>query len=331
MPPIIFVSDIELPRDPTSAMHAVTMQYVTAGLNGKANSTHTHTTSQITGLGTAATCNTGTASGNVPVLDATGKLNISVLPALAITDTFPVASQAAMLALTVERGDIAVRTDLNKTFILRQEPATVLANWQEILSPTGDIVSVNGKTGTVVLVATDVGAIPVTEKGIANGVATLDASTKIPIAQIPTQATISNVATAVPTGAAVYVHSNATSGANAHNATATPTASRIAMWDDNKRLKSETPAAADDVATKGYTDSLAGGVRRTITGNGTLTEIPVTHDLNSMEVDVKVFKNTTPPTPIGGIQWTPTTANQITLSFAVAPLTTDTYIVKVKL
>ena len=33
------------------------------------------------------------------------------IPAVAITDVFEVASQAAMLALTVERGDVAVRSD----------------------------------------------------------------------------------------------------------------------------------------------------------------------------------------------------------------------------
>jgi hypothetical protein len=50
-------------------------------------------------------------------LDATGKINPSQLPALAITDTFVVANQVDMLALTAEIGDIAVRTDLNKSFI----------------------------------------------------------------------------------------------------------------------------------------------------------------------------------------------------------------------
>jgi hypothetical protein len=84
MPPIIYGSDIQLPRDPTVATHAVTKQYVDTGLAGKAATTHTHTTTQVTGLGTAATCNTGVASGNVPVLDAAGKLNTSVIPALAI-------------------------------------------------------------------------------------------------------------------------------------------------------------------------------------------------------------------------------------------------------
>jgi len=65
---------------------------------------------------------------------------------------------SAMLALTAEPGDVAVRTDLNKSFILVTSPASTLGNWQELLSPTDAVQSVNGKTGTAVLDNTDVGA-----------------------------------------------------------------------------------------------------------------------------------------------------------------------------
>lgn len=118
------------------------------------------TLTKITDSGTAASKNTGTASGNIPVLNAQGKLDSSILPALAITETYVVATQAAMLALTVETGDVAIRTDVNKSYILRAEPATSLANWQEILSPTAPVQSINGKTGVVTMAARDVGAEP---------------------------------------------------------------------------------------------------------------------------------------------------------------------------
>ncbi|MEG1705605.1 MAG: hypothetical protein RR290_03415 [Clostridia bacterium] len=111
--------------------------------------------SGITGLGTAATLNTGTASGNIPVLNATGKLNDSVLPSLAITDTYVVSNQAAMLALTAEVGDVAVRTDTNENYILKTLPASNLTNWIKLLVPADSVTSVNGKTGTVVLIPTD--------------------------------------------------------------------------------------------------------------------------------------------------------------------------------
>lgn len=95
----------------------------------------------------------------VATLDAGGKIPSSQLPPVAISETFVVNSQASMLALVAERGDIAVRSDLNKTFILRLEPATVLANWQEILTPAYGVLSVNGLTGPVInLTADDVGA-----------------------------------------------------------------------------------------------------------------------------------------------------------------------------
>lgn len=103
-------------------------------------------------------------------LDSSGKINPNQLPALAITDTFVVASQVAMLALTAEVGDIAVRTDLNKSFILKTAGATVLANWQELLTPTDSVTSVFGRSGTVTAQSNDytfaqIGSTPTTLSG----------------------------------------------------------------------------------------------------------------------------------------------------------------------
>lgn len=117
--------------------------------------------SDVNGLGTAALKNTGSAQGDVPILDTNGKLNSSVIPAVAITETFVVASEAAMLALSAaDVGDIAVRTDISKSFILKAKGYATLANWQILLTPTDAVLSVNNKTGTVVLVPTDIGAEP---------------------------------------------------------------------------------------------------------------------------------------------------------------------------
>jgi len=75
----------------------------------------------------------------------------SQIPAVAITDVFEVASQAAMLALTAQRGDVAVRSDINKSFVLRAVPATTLSNWAELRTPTDAVLSVDGRTGAVSL------------------------------------------------------------------------------------------------------------------------------------------------------------------------------------
>lgn len=46
-----------------------------------------------------------------------GKIPTSQLPAIALVDVSTVASQAAQLALTAQEGDVAIRTDLNKSYV----------------------------------------------------------------------------------------------------------------------------------------------------------------------------------------------------------------------
>jgi hypothetical protein len=52
--------------------------------------------------------------------------------------------------------------------------------------PAAPVTSVNGDTGVVVLTASDVSAIPVSEKGANNGVATLGSDGLVPTSQLPT-------------------------------------------------------------------------------------------------------------------------------------------------
>ena len=113
--------------DPTNAQDAVTLNYITTqkgAVNGLAE------------------------------LDGNGLVPTHHLPALAITTTQVVNSEANMLALTAQVGDVAVRTDINKSFILTATPATTLANWQELLTPTDAVLSVDGSTGAVSLSGT---------------------------------------------------------------------------------------------------------------------------------------------------------------------------------
>lgn len=89
-------------------------------------------------------------------LGTDGKIDSSYLPPLAISQPFVVANEAAMLALEAETGDIAIRSDISKCFILREAPATELSNWLEMLVPASAVLSVNGKTGAVTLNTDDV-------------------------------------------------------------------------------------------------------------------------------------------------------------------------------
>jgi hypothetical protein len=159
---------------------------INALLSGKANFTHAHAQTDITGLISALSGKSDTGhnhddryyteseintlltgkedaankniAGGYAGLDGAGKILTTQLPALAISDTFVVASQSAMLALAAETGDVAVRTDINKSFILRGNNPGVLGNWQELLTPTDSVQSVNGLTGTVNLTPGIIGA-----------------------------------------------------------------------------------------------------------------------------------------------------------------------------
>lgn len=108
-------------------------------------------------LGTASQLDAGKNAYNVPQLNKEGKLDSNIIPAVAITDTYTCSSEAQMLALTCQKGDVCVRSDLNKSFILSQTPASTLTNWKELLTPTDAVLSVNNKTGVVTLDANDVG------------------------------------------------------------------------------------------------------------------------------------------------------------------------------
>jgi|GEM_PF-1568706 len=116
----------------------------------------------------------GVANG-VATLGSDSKIPISQLPALAINDTFTAANQSAMLALTAQRGDVCIRTDVGKTFILSTDNPATLADWKEITA-SGQVSSVNGQTGTVTLTAAQVGAAATTHTHAISDVTNLSSS-----------------------------------------------------------------------------------------------------------------------------------------------------------
>lgn len=125
------------------------------------------------------------ANSGVATLDSGGKLLGAQLPSLAITDVFDAANQSAMLALSAQKGDLARRTDTNQTYVLTATDPSVLSNWKLLLTPADAVTSVNSLTGAVVLTAASVGAVATSARGAANGVASLDSGTLVPVAQIP--------------------------------------------------------------------------------------------------------------------------------------------------
>ncbi|WP_155293052.1 phage upper tail fiber protein [Rhodococcoides fascians] len=124
-----------------------------SGLAGKANTSHTHSISNVSGLQTALDTK--------PTLVG-GKLPTSYLNRVEIGETLTAANQSAMLALDAQPGDIAVRSDNNSIWMLKVAPATSNSSWFDITAnvASGGVASVNGQVGTVVLGASDVGAAP---------------------------------------------------------------------------------------------------------------------------------------------------------------------------
>jgi len=158
-------------------------------------------------------------------LDSTGKLVVAQIPAIAITDTFVVADETAMLALTAETGDVAIRTDLSKTFILKGDTASNLAHWEELRSPTtavasdipftptGDITSSNVQLAIAEL---DTEKIATSQRGVPGGVATLDPATGL-VVELPDLTTDALTIPFLATESSHWVGEPPTNVANAIN------------------------------------------------------------------------------------------------------------------
>ncbi|MNB96350.1 hypothetical protein D3C75_435490 [compost metagenome] len=260
------------------------------------------TLSKITDAGTAASKNTGTASGNVPILDTNGKLDAGILPAIAITDTFVVTSQTAMLALTAQTGDVAIRTDLNKNFILKGTDPTLLASWQELLTPTDAVTSVAGKTGVVTLTSSDVGLGNVTNESKAT-MFTSPTFTGTPISTTPTTADNSTkVATTAFVKAQNYLTGNQSvtvtgdvtgSGATAITLTladsgvAAGTYTKVTV-DSKGRVTGNSVLSASDIPSLDW-GKIATGTPTTLSGYG-ITDAVASTDVVTTAAASKILK-----------------------------------------
>jgi hypothetical protein len=112
------------------------------------------------------------AANGVATLGSDSKIPTSQLPALAFTTVHVVANEAAQLALTAQEGDVAVRSDQNKSYVHNGGTAGTMADWTELLTPTDAVLSVAGKTGAVTLEAADITSGAFHAARIAGGTAT---------------------------------------------------------------------------------------------------------------------------------------------------------------
>ena len=92
--------------------------------------------------------NKGTANGYAS-LGPDGKLLDSQLGAIAINEIYEVVDEAAQLALTVEKGDVAVRLDENKSYMAKNSNNASMGDWSLLRTPTDVVLSVDGFVGAV--------------------------------------------------------------------------------------------------------------------------------------------------------------------------------------
>lgn len=141
-------------------------------------------------------------NGTTPWTDASnitsGTISIDRLPALAITNTYVKNNETDHLAMTTltQEGDVVIRPDINRTYIRNSGTAGTMADWTMLETPDGEVLSVNGKTGTVSLVPTDIGASP---SGHTHPTTVTHNATNLTLATGGTSATV-NGATATTAG-----------------------------------------------------------------------------------------------------------------------------------
>lgn len=97
-----------------------------------------------------------------------GKIPTSQIPDSAITSVNVVADQAAMLDGTRQKNDIVIRQDTATMWACMDDPSTDIDNWKQLATIDANVISVNGQTGTIVLAASDVGALAVNDPSVTN-------------------------------------------------------------------------------------------------------------------------------------------------------------------
>ena len=133
--------------------HAHAGTYDPAGTASSALSAHTGASDPHPGYVLESTVG---AAGGVASLDGGGQVPAAQIPAIAITEYLgSVASQAAMLALSGQKGDWCVRSDSGTTWIITGSNPSLLAGWTELVYPAAPVSSVAGRSGTVTLTSSD--------------------------------------------------------------------------------------------------------------------------------------------------------------------------------
>ena len=148
---------------PVDDQDAATKIYVDGQLNskvdkvsGKGLSTNDYTDADKAILENAEVQSNKNIANGYPGLDANKKIDESQLPKITVGNVYAVSSESEQLALSASKGDVAVRSDENKSYMHNGGSAGNMTDWTEIKTPTGEVFSVNGKKGDVTINITDI-------------------------------------------------------------------------------------------------------------------------------------------------------------------------------
>jgi hypothetical protein len=85
----------------------------------------------------------------VATLNTAGQIPEHQMPAISFIDVYERDSEQGMLGLVTQKGDVCVRSDLNRSFIRNANPGETLAGWTELRTPTDAVLTVDGRVGAV--------------------------------------------------------------------------------------------------------------------------------------------------------------------------------------
>lgn len=183
-----------------------------------------------------------------------GVIPSSQIPAIALSVPTPVASRAAMLALTasqVQIGDVAVDYSTSATrgsYMLAAADPSVFENWAYLTTPLDAVTSVNGQTGPVTLGKADIGL------GNVSNLAPAD----LPISTAAQSALDAKVATSA-FGNTTLLSKNSSGVVSGLTYGTTAVASTVPLRNSTGDLTvPATPTATTDAASKSYVDGRAG-------------------------------------------------------------------------
>jgi len=322
MPAIEFANHIALPGDPVEDSHASRKKYVDDKTAAKP-SLGTGTPAAVAATAAAGNATTAAPFNHVhnytffataPAdLATTATVGVATLPARGDhVHKFPTAAQVGA-ASTTDLSNHTSSTILHVPAVGASDNLKVLTAGAAGVAPTWQPAQTGVTLGTAVGTAVGTAA-----NGTSGSAAKEDHAhnysfdTTAPAAVAATAA----VGTATMPARRDHVHAY-TFFATAPAALGTATVGSATL-----------PARGDHVHPMPSLSQLASSTYRgTVTGNGTLLALPVTHNLNSQELDVIVWTNTTPPKRIY-VDYTHTGVNTLTIDFAVAPASTASFIVR---